>query len=626
MFAVRAVFVLLFVALAWPAHAETYRDAQGRFSFSVPAGWQAAPLGAEGATASDGNAAYLSVVVVQGGSADTSRITAVINQIGQQWQSFKQGENGVATIAGKNGFYVFFDGVNPRGVASTLRIAGAAFGADEYVLVMAAPAAGFGEAARAFKLIEHSFAVAADAPAPAGAAPAGPASATPLPQRAVPEGLQAIDEPGGGRIVYGTLGAPSSGQATFRAGIHRLRGYFDAPPDLRNGVDGNGGNVSLVLFTAKLQGRAVVGLAVATSDPASGSRIGFLIDAPDRFAHTLGPMQQDLRRLTLAAAERARPASAGAPAGAVDLARIKEAARSVPLTDVQSPDGTLTVGVARGYQLQRLAMGSFGATGADGAVVNGGGGIPLLDPSGTTYQSWKRLLAMTPNFHTSYPGLVIPFTRDPVDGWVAARVMSAQQQHQPDPQIRLARKAMLDLPPGPVPMHGALIQGSEVMNGTPMVFLGSVIASEPSAEGSWTITVNLLHAPVEHADADLPAMWAMLTSVHIDQARLAATTMAVIRAMAEQSSALMQDRHDANMALMQSNFEHAMAQARRSQDAIDRSAAATIRYVGDSTVMRYEPTGEHVEVSSSWASDLARDDPQNFSVVPLSQYVKGVDY
>ena len=286
MSAVRTILVLLLVALAYPAGAETYRDPQGQFSFDVPGGWKASSLGAQGATVSDGNSSYLSIFSVPGGGTDSNRMQAVINQIGSQWQSFKQGENGAATIAGQKGFYVYFDGVNPKGVASTMRIAGAAFGADSYMLIMAAPAADFDKAGAAFKLIEHSFAVSSGAaPSRSSDTPGGP-----LPGQATPNGLQAVDEPGGGRILYGTLAAASSGQAAFKSGMHLLRGYFDASPELQSGVDSKDGNLSMVLFNATLKGARVMGLAVATSDAAGGARIGFLFDVSDRLAKTLGPM------------------------------------------------------------------------------------------------------------------------------------------------------------------------------------------------------------------------------------------------------------------------------------------------------------------------------------------------
>jgi hypothetical protein len=102
--------------------------------------------------------------------------------------------------------------------------------------------------------------------------------------------------------------------------------------------------------------------------------------------------------------------------------------------------------------------------------------------------------------------------------------------------------------------------------------------------------------------------------------------MAQSQLMFEQTNKIMKDRHDANMTSMQTNFDRSMEQARRTQDAIDRSAAATIHYVSDTNVVRYNGNGAHGTMSTDWADALTRNDPQNFSVVPMSQYVKGVDY
>jgi len=124
----------------------------------------------------------------------------------------------------------------------------------------------------------------------------------------------------------------------------------------------------------------------------------------------------------------------------------------------------------------------------------------------------------------------------------------------------------------------------------------------------------------------LPVLWAMRQSLKIDVARLFANAGAISRAMFEQSNARMQAEHDAFMANMQEGFERSMARARATQDAIDRSAAAMTRYAGDTTVVRYNPTSEHWVVGVDWGDRLVRDDPENFSAVPMTEYVKGVDY
>ena len=235
-------------------------------------------------------------------------------------------------------------------------------------------------------------------------------------------------------------------------------------------------------------------------------------------------------------------------------------------------------------------------------------------------------MAMTPNYHAAYPGLLIAYMDDPAEAWVAARKLGAEQQHLADPQIKLEAKAPLQLAPGPVPMTGALIHGTEVTDGKPMVFLGTVIASRPSREGSWTLTMNLVHAPADRADIDLPILWAMMTSVRLDTAKLSAASMVMSQAMFEQTSKIMNDRYQANMTSMREKFEHSMAQARNTQDAIDRAAAGTVNFALDRNVVQYNGDGSHGTMSSDWASVLTRADPQNFSIVPMSQYVKGVDY
>jgi hypothetical protein len=614
-----AGIVAVLTLLAGSAQAEDYRDPQGRFAFEIPNGWTAAPRGNDVVIATNGAGPFVVIEIVPGGNADRNRINAAVGQIGAQWRNFTQKEAGGKTLAGRPGFYVFFDGLNPGGVQATLRVAGTYVGDDAYVLLMSAPAAEFGRYSVAFKQIESSLAIGSGLAAPTPDRP----PPLPIAGNTPPRGLQEAEGPAGGHILYAALGPPSSGGDAFRAGLRLVRDHFESL-ELLSGVDGANGNIRLVLFKASLRGAPVAGLVIATSDPAGGSRIGLLFDTPDRFPQSLAGMQQALKSITLQASASKLPIVS--PNGRIDLQRLGEAAKSVQLTEVEMPDQTASFGLANGYQVKQSALGMFTAAGADGAIVYCGVGIPLTDPRGSTYASWQRLMAMTPNYHPEFSGLLLSYIEDPAEAWVAARRAIAQKNRSPDPRVVLTYKVPVSFPGAVGGTVGALVTGTEIVDSKPMVFAGLVMSAPPNMPlGSWVVTVDLVHAPADRAEAELPALWAMLQSLKVNQTRLAAQVSATLHGMFEQSSEAMRAQHEAFMERQQASFESSMAQARAAQDAIDRSAAAMIRYASDTRVVEYGVTGEHATIGANWADALVKSDP-NFTIVPLKQYIKGVDY
>jgi phosphoketolase len=69
-----------------------------------------------------------------------------------------------------------------------------------------------------------------------------------------------------------------------------------------------------------------------------------------------------------------------------------------------------------------------------------------------------------------------------------------------------------------------------------------------------------------------------------------------------------------------------MSHARSVQSSIDRSTAGFTRYLSDTTVVENATTGAHTTVNDSFADAVVKNDPQNFRVVPVSEYRQGTDF
>ena len=149
-----------------------YQDPQGRFSFDVPSGWKVLVTGPKSTLVSDGNASYVSIVQVPGGGQNQSLVKNVTDQIGQQWKEFEQGKRGSATLAGQKGIFVFYAGINPKGVSAIMRVVAAPFGDDAYMLIISTPSSELDVVKDSLLQIENSFAVGSNGSRPSLRSPA----------------------------------------------------------------------------------------------------------------------------------------------------------------------------------------------------------------------------------------------------------------------------------------------------------------------------------------------------------------------------------------------------------------------------------------------------------------------
>lgn len=610
----RFVLTILAMSVVCAAHSAPFQQPTKPYTFDVPAGWAARSL--DDGTIVTSRDAYVRIVKVPGGGKDDLLIKRVIDQIGEQWSKFKQDERGQAKLGGSTGIYFFISGVNPKGVEATLRIVAAPFGDDAYMLFISAPTRDFVSNNEAFKQIEHSFALESGG--------ATSANSSEQPARAAGSGLKAIAEAGGGHVLFRPLTGVSSGKDAFRSGLAEISGYFDSTPKLLSVVTSKDHNITISVFNASLHGSAVAGFATATYDPAGNSNFAVVYDDPNHLKSSLTPMMHHVHELAVAAIERSRPAGGGP---SLDFARFAAAADKVTLTRTQYPGGIGSIGIAPGYTPHLLATGTCVAFGEDGASMNLMGFAGMSDPRGTGYKSKKLVERLAgPNFHPVPDGKVwIEYDPNPVSAWKKYVTESSRLRGTPDmnPQV-LHEQPMTGVSDG---WTGRLVSGTMTVNGETFAFTGSLMTSPPpTAVGAWALSVTILRAPIKNAAADFPPLIAMQKSVKLDLGVLQDNANRVMAQMNEQTNRWLAENKAAGDAARERSVGISMANARASRDAMDRSTAGFINHILDRSVVQHNPTGAHATTDIGLANALERSDPQNFSPVPISQYVKGIDY
>jgi len=435
-----------------------------------------------------------------------------------------------------------------------------------------------------------------------------------LPAHAAPAGFRSVDA--GGRILAGSLGAEGSTESAFRAGLHRLGAYFGPSLAIGSVVRSTDGAVTMGTFRARLGGVPVSGLAVSTYRARATSLFAVLFDDAGRFATTLPKLAGRLRSMPPPVAANATPARTGTR----DLAA---AMRAVPTVSLTSNDGTVYATIPRDWQMKRFAEGSFVADGPDHAEVVAGLGFSMIDPRGPLYQNQLALSRQMGGRldPTGGMGAPIPYVGDPAQAYRAIVMFLARAQH-----VDLEITSMSEKPgAAPGGIRGAEVSGTSMRNGTALRFDEVVGVGPPGPGGGWTATVTGAVAPADRFVADEPQMATALAGYRIDAQRRQDQVHANIAAGWAASRAGIANMN-ATTARDQAVADASMRNARAAQDCIDRSTAGFVRYLNDSDVVRRSPDGAHLDVDAGTSQALRSFDPQHFASVPVSQYVKGVDY
>jgi hypothetical protein len=416
-----------------------------------------------------------------------------------------------------------------------------------------------------------------------------------------PPGLHALPGAPAGAALVGTATADSA-PALLRAGLDDVRGTFGAAPTVLGASRSTDDTLTVALFRVRRDGVAYGGLVVTTFVRGGTSKVAIVYDRADRF----GTSASSLLRTVVAAQT---PAGAEPPPA---------------MHDVTAPDNSVRARLPEGWTTHAFGQGMFAASGPDQAEVDQELAARLIDPRSPVFQQALQLqqqLHQPANpFATPY-GIPLTYQPDPAQAFVALSRLLAQIQHQADPAIAIERTIPQPGQPG---LRATEISGTDTVRGTRMRFDGIVGVTQANQNGAWMLSIKMISAPVDRFARDLPTLAAIYNSYAVNQQQMGnevAQTIATDRAGMARGLAMAQatQSRDADV------FNASMSHARSVQDGIDRSTAGFTRYLSDTTVVQ-SPNGGHATVGESFAQSMVANDPQNFRIVPVSEYQNGVDY
>ncbi len=397
-------------------------------------------------------------------------------------------------------------------------------------------------------------------------------------------GLKIISGPRGGRILVARERGVSNPIAALRSAVAAGGSYFDGPPSVKSVVETTDGRAAYAAFGAILRGTPVVGVTIVALQPHGGAQVVAFFDRPSHLETSLRPMLASLGTPNIGS-------SAGGANG-----------RAEPLRPYQSPDGSASVDLPANWTVTSASEGQLMAhdpSNAENAEL--GVSISITDPHA----------GMGAQIAASSGGILMPYDPDPGSAYVGlTNVLSRRTNVSPNVKI-LKQKAF--------PSNNgrfSFIAGEETSpKGVRDGFLGDVGVTPVMAMGGYLITVTMVSGPLKKSPDSVATLAAIFESYHVNGGVRAAQ----VNAHQQETIA----RTQQIIAGIHATGEASMRNAAASQAAIDRSTSGYVHYLNGSDVIENIGSGSRASVDASFAQNVAKSDPQNFRVVPMTEYRAG---
>jgi hypothetical protein len=413
-----------------------------------------------------------------------------------------------------------------------------------------------------------------------------------------PAGLQTIDDPGGGHVVYGPVDQPSPAAAMALV-LHLVHTRYGVAPVVGKAFQSRDGREFGAFFNLNAR-TPVAGLALVFTARGTKPAAAVLFDDAGRFAKTEPVL---MRALTAAWRRAAAPdaAAAGAPA----------TAGAVPaLTSTRFPDGSGAVDLPAGWRITFASHGAAKIAGPRGEAVLLGNSVgPIYDPADAQVQSRLRYA------NRANPPILC------ASGDALRTYLCVLQRGGAAPVFALKKSR-------PIPARGMAAQAVlidadlDLHDGRGLLSceLGLSITAT-SRLGTRTLGINGTCAPQSSAAQEQPTLKAIFDSYRIN-GQVVAQEFAGDERRSRQAGA---------NARTQANAAHATEDARSAAfqahlDDIDRSSKSFQNYQLDQTELQDSLHGARGAVPNALADALIKANPDRFQAVAAPDFLKGADF
>jgi len=424
------------------------------------------------------------------------------------------------------------------------------------------------------------------------------------------DGIRNIDVPGSGHIMFGPLEGQLTPQAAIGKVLHVVGQHCGDRPQITSILKANNGDILAAFFTvtAKNQdGHHLAGLVIASAPKGSPAGAVLLYDDADRFPSSLNPLFQRLKQEL--AAPSSSPGSSSASSSRSALPSPSGSSSSLPaptapaapLQTFRFPDGTGSIGLPAGWNVTAAQKADILAKGPNGEVLRFGMFVSIVDPRN------PQSRALGPVSNGTGPGafLAIPFG---IDGAAAFKAATAQlaiknRKHPADinigkvQQVPTSGGGRIFLFSGDVDSHDG--QG-------PVLFISRVVMSASMAVGTWSMTIYQVNVPKPLYPQEANTIAHIFSSYNVNVGAM----MGIIHEEMREVQQITNDFIDWSNKLTESG---------------DRMTAGFSDFLREQTVVRDTQNHDAHIRTNDYAAQLLIDSGR-FERVPVSEYIKGIDF
>jgi hypothetical protein len=434
------------------------------------------------------------------------------------------------------------------------------------------------------------------------------------PRALAEDALKTIDNPGGGKIVYGQLPGQTTEAGAMGAILRAVHQQWGDRPQVGSLFQARGTDSVSTFFTAvkRTQGDTpMAGLVIVAKVAPDHVEGALLSDAAVRFGSTINPMLKTLFGVL-------HPGSAPRASGMTS-------APVAALHQVSLPDRSASVWLPDGWNVTpQSGSGTIIAHGPNGENVLLGYPLAAMNSSDPRVQQ-KMRFAQGAGRNTLYAHfLYYPYGADPAKAFVDLFQMHRQQNGLPAASFQINSATLV--PSGGRARCAHLTGHVDGQDGKGLKELNTVFCSGPlSPMGSYMNLAYHTAVPVKFADQERATVGKILASFSVNQAVLAQETMAIagpaIAGIHEIGQRAAQQAADAHAA-----YDRYNQSVEQRWDSQDKRNQAFSNYLLDQTVIQDNQNNAHGTEWNQKADALVRNNPQRYEYVNPPNYWKGVDY
>jgi hypothetical protein len=427
--------------------------------------------------------------------------------------------------------------------------------------------------------------------------------------------LKTIDNPQGGRIVYGPVDGQTTEAGAMGAVLRSLHNQYGDKPQVGKVFQVRNTNSVAAFFTLtnRAQGNMkIAGMIIAARAP-DHVEAALVTDDAKRFGSTVNPMLNTLFGVWH-------------PGGTASAASAPASGKPASLHEFTLPDRSASVSLPDGWNVKpNSGGGTIFAEGpnGEGVALN----YPLL-ASDTNNPAVRQTLATLQRGglqNTVYArALYYSYGGDLGKTFVDLVNMDRKRGGQGPASVQISSETPAQFP---APWRCAHLAGKiDPIDGKGPREMNTVFCSAPPGRfGSYMNVAYHTAVPVAYADKERATMGAILASFTPNQAviqgqanAIAAPEIARIHEIGRQAAQQAAAAHAAEDAHNRS------VEAR--WDAQDKQNQAFSNYLLDQTIIQDNVKGTHSTEWSQTADALVKSDPQRYEYVDTPNFWKGVDY